>query len=157
MASKIELYRELLEIEPNSKVFFPLARQLAEDGRMDEAVALLTRGIGQHPDYLEAKFLLLDILTRQGRDREAQAVFTEVGELLARYPSIWLLWSRTAAAKDRDPSLAMIAFTGCRLAAAGLFHDLTLDAVPRGRKVPWDYRGRPCSSPASVDRRPDAQ
>jgi len=108
MASKIELYRELLEIEPNSKVFFPLARQLAEDGRMDEAAALLTRGIGQHPDYLEAKFLLLDILTRQGRDREAQAVFTEVGELLARYPSIWLLWSRTAAAKDRDPSLAML-------------------------------------------------
>jgi len=61
-----------------------------------------------------------------------------------------------------EPSLCadnatMIAFTGCRLAAAGLFHDLTLDAVPRGRKVPWDYRGRPCSSPASVDRRPDAQ
>jgi N6-L-threonylcarbamoyladenine synthase len=34
----------------------------------------------------------------------------------------------------------MIAVTGCRLAAAGLWHDLTLDAVPRGRKVPWDYR-----------------
>lgn len=33
----------------------------------------------------------------------------------------------------------MIAVTGCRLAEAGLFHDLSLDAVPRGRKVPWDY------------------
>lgn len=108
MASKIELYREILEIEPNSKVFFPLARQLAEEGHADEAATVLTRGIAQHPEYLEAKFLLLDILTRQGRDREAQAVFTEVGGLLARYPSIWLLWSRAVAAKDRDPSLAML-------------------------------------------------
>lgn len=108
MANKIELYQELLTIEPNSKVFFPLAQQLAEEDRLGEAVVVLTRGIGQHPDYLEAKFLLLDILTRQGRDREAQAVFSEVGELLARYPSIWLLWSRTAAVKDRDSSLAML-------------------------------------------------
>jgi N6-L-threonylcarbamoyladenine synthase len=34
----------------------------------------------------------------------------------------------------------MIAYTGWRLATAGLVHDLSLDAVPRGRKVPWDYR-----------------
>lgn len=108
MASKIELYREILAIEPNSRVFFPLASQLAGEGRLDEAVAILTRGVGQHPDYLEAKFLLIDILTRQGREQEAEAVFTEVGGLLARYPSVWLLWSRTAAAKGRDPSLAML-------------------------------------------------
>lgn len=51
----------------------------------------------------------------------------------------------------------MIAATGCRLAVAGLFHDLSLDAVPRGRKVPWDYRRRPSLAASSVDRRPDAQ
>lgn len=34
----------------------------------------------------------------------------------------------------------MIAVTGWRLATAGLVHDLSLDAVPRGRKVPWDYQ-----------------
>jgi tetratricopeptide (TPR) repeat protein len=108
MASKIELYREVLEIEPNSKAFFPLARQLAEDGRVDEAIEILGRGIGFHPDHLEAKFLLIDILTRQGREGEAEAVFTDVGTLLARYPSVWLLWSRAAAARSRDPSLAML-------------------------------------------------
>jgi tetratricopeptide (TPR) repeat protein len=108
MANKIELYREVLAIEPNSKVFFPLARQLAEEGQVDEAVAALQRGIGFHPDHLEAKFLLIDILTRLGREREAEAVFTDVGALLARYPSVWLLWSRAAAARSRDPSLAML-------------------------------------------------
>ena len=140
MANKIELYREVLEIEPNSKVFFPLARELAEEGHVDAAVAVLQKGIAFHPDHLEAKFLLIDILTRQGREGEAESVFTDVGALLARYPSVWLLWSKAAAARSRDPSLAMIAYTGWRLATAGLVHDLSLDAVPRGRKVPWDYR-----------------
>jgi tetratricopeptide (TPR) repeat protein len=108
MASKIALYREVLEIEPNSKAFFPLARQLAEEGQVDEAIQILARGIGFHPDHLEAKFLLIDILTRHGREGEAETVFTDVGTLLARYPTVWLLWSRAAAARSRDPSLAML-------------------------------------------------
>ena len=108
MASKIELYREILEIEPKSKAFFPLARELAGAEQMDEAVAILHQGLGYHPDYLEAKFLLIDILTRQGREGEAEAVFADVGTLLAHYPSVWLLWSRAAAARSRDPSLAML-------------------------------------------------
>lgn len=108
MANKIELYQEVLEIEPNSKVFFPLARQLAEEGQVDAAVSVLQKGIGFHPDHLEAKFLLIDILTRQGREGEAASVFSDVGALLARYPSVWLLWSRAAAARSRDPSLAML-------------------------------------------------
>ncbi|MHC1710686.1 MAG: tetratricopeptide repeat protein [Solidesulfovibrio sp.] len=108
MVSKIELYREVLEIEPNSKVFFPLARQLSEEGRTDEAAAILTRGIAFHPDHLEAKFLLIEILSRQGKEGEADAVFTDVGSMLARYPSVWLLWSKVAAARSKDPSLAML-------------------------------------------------
>ena len=51
----------------------------------------------------------------------------------------------------------MIAVTGCRLAAAGLVHDLTLDAVPRGRKIPWDYRRLASRGEALVDRRLEAQ
>ncbi|MGE4298609.1 MAG: tRNA (adenosine(37)-N6)-threonylcarbamoyltransferase complex transferase subunit TsaD [Desulfovibrionaceae bacterium] len=54
------------------------------------------------------------------------------------------------AAKNRVPLLlpplelctdngAMIAYAGERLAAAGLFHGLELDAVPRGKPIPWDY------------------
>lgn len=108
MLSKIEIYREVLEIEPNSKVFFPLARSLAEEGRHDEAAAVLSRGIGFHPDHLEAKFLLIELLTRQGKEEQADQVFADVGALLARYPSVWLLWSKTAAARAKDPSLAML-------------------------------------------------
>lgn len=35
---------------------------------------------------------------------------------------------------------AMIAYAGSVLAAEGYCHGLEVDAVPRGRKVPWDYR-----------------
>lgn len=119
MTNKLELYREVLEIEPNSKVFFPLARLLAEAGQDDEAVRTLTRGIGFHPDHLEAKFFLIELLTRLGRTGEADAVFADVGGLLARYPSVWLLWSRTAATRSKDPALAM-------LFLANYFQDQTL-------------------------------
>ena len=36
---------------------------------------------------------------------------------------------------------AMIAYAGWVLAEAGLRHGLDLDAIPRGRAVPWDYQG----------------
>jgi len=35
---------------------------------------------------------------------------------------------------------AMIAYAGEVLATAGLCHGLDLEAVPRGREIPWDYR-----------------
>jgi tetratricopeptide (TPR) repeat protein len=130
MLSKIEVYREVLDIEPNSKVFFPLARQLAAEGHHDEAAAVLTRGIGYHPDHLEAKFLLIELLTRQGSEEQADAVFADVGSMLARYPSVWLLWSKHAAARSKDPSLAM-------LFLAHYFQNQTLtwaDVMERGLK-----------------------
>ena len=139
MLSKIELYREVLEIEPNSKVFFPLARQLAEQDHQDEAVAVLTRGIAFHPDHLEAKFLLIELLTRQGREDQAQDVFTDVGSMLSRYPSVWLLWSKTAAARSKDPSLAM-------LFLAHYFQNQTLtwaDVMERGLQSLSQAAGQP--------------
>ena len=48
MTEKIEWYKEVLELEPNSKVFFPLARMLAEEQRFDEAVAVLEHGLERH-------------------------------------------------------------------------------------------------------------
>jgi N6-L-threonylcarbamoyladenine synthase len=61
-----------------------------------------------------------------------------------------------------EPSLCadnatMIAHTGCLLGRAGLRHDLRLDAVPRGRRVPWDYQKGPVIGPGSVDRQASPQ
>ncbi len=107
MIEKIDLYREVLAIEPNSKVFFPLARELAEAGRVDEAIRILESGIGFHPDHLEAKFLLVELFSRQDKEDEAVRIFSGVQESLIRYPSVWRLWSRHAAFASRDPALAL--------------------------------------------------
>ncbi len=54
----------------------------------------------------------------------------------ARAHGLELLLPSSALCTDNG---AMIAHLGERLARAGFFHDQTLDAVPRGRKVPQDY------------------
>ncbi|HIV67199.1 MAG TPA: hypothetical protein H9991_13195, partial [Candidatus Mailhella excrementigallinarum] len=41
---KINWYREVLELEPGSRVFLPFARLLVEQGCSDEAAAVLRRG-----------------------------------------------------------------------------------------------------------------
>ena len=51
---------------------------------------------------------LVSRLLGQGREDEADRVFGDVGSLLARYPSVWLLWSKIAAVRSKDPSLAML-------------------------------------------------
>ncbi|MFP5258555.1 MAG: tRNA (adenosine(37)-N6)-threonylcarbamoyltransferase complex transferase subunit TsaD [Acidobacteriota bacterium] len=51
----------------------------------------------------------------------------------------------------------MIAATGCLLGRAGLFHDLALSPIPRGRRVPWDYHSRAATGAGSVDSRSVAQ
>ncbi len=107
MIDKIELFREVLAIEPNSKAFFPLARALAESGRLDEAVAVLETGIGFHPDHLEAKFLLVELYTGQDREGDAVRVFSGVQDSLVRYPAVWRLWARHAAFSSRDPIVAL--------------------------------------------------
>ena len=40
---KINWYREVLELEPGSRVFLPFARLLVEQGCSDEAAAVLRR------------------------------------------------------------------------------------------------------------------
>lgn len=107
MLTKIDLYREVLAIEPNSKVFFPLAKELAGLDHPEEAVDVLKKGVAFHPDHLEAKFLLVELLTRLERSGEAEEAFAGVGEMLAEYPSVWALWAEKAVFAAKDPSLAL--------------------------------------------------
>jgi len=105
--SKIVFYREVLRDDPASRVFFPLARMLAEDGQTEEAVAILTRAINVHPGHLEARFFLVELLIRLGRDAESETTFGELLPLLSNYPSVWSLWAAKAQGLSRDSSVAM--------------------------------------------------
>lgn len=107
MTSKIELYREVLTLEPASRVFFPLANMLVEEGNAAEAMDVLRRGVAHHPDHLEARFLLVELLTRQNRRDEAREAFEGLSFLFARYPGVLSLWAETGSGVSGDASLAL--------------------------------------------------
>lgn len=110
MKQKIEWYREVLEIEPNSKIFFPLARMLAKDGRGDEAIAVLRQGVGRHPDHVEARLFLVEQLYLAGRAVELHQEITVLSDLFKLYPNFWRAWGERLFEDEetRDAGLAAI-------------------------------------------------
>ncbi len=158
MANKIDLYREVLAIEPNSKVFFTLAGELAASGEPEEAVLVLKKGVTFHPDHVEAKFLLIELLTRLGRAQEAGEVFGDLGGMLAQYPSVWALWAEKADFAAADPALALSFL-------AGYFRDDSLTwatvlrrglAAPGGPDAVSEAEARPAVADAPEKPRPAA-
>ena len=107
MTSKIDFYREVLTDDPNSRVFFPLARMLGEAGQAAEAVDILKRSIVFHPGHLEAKFLMVELLSRLGREEEALQAFEGLSQLLSNYPAVWSLWASKASGLSREAAVAL--------------------------------------------------
>ncbi|SDL62914.1 hypothetical protein SAMN05660337_3440 [Maridesulfovibrio ferrireducens] len=107
MQSKIEWYQEVLALEPSSKVFFPLARLYVEIGNLEKAVTSLRMGLDRHPDYLEARLLLVETLTKLGRDSEAKAAVAPLTRLFSSYPSFWKMWGDSVAEGNTDVAGAM--------------------------------------------------
>jgi tetratricopeptide (TPR) repeat protein len=142
MTSKIDFYREVLADDPNSRVFFPLARMLAEAGETGEAVEVLKRSIGFHPGHVEAKFLLIELLSRLGCESEAASAFEGVAGLLSNYPAVWSLWAAKATGLSPDASIAL------RILAAALGgQDISFSGLlERGLGAP----GKPAATPVSV-------
>lgn len=109
MKQKIDLYREVLEIEPNSKIFFPLARLLAEDGKAEQAVATLKAGLGRHPDHVEARLLLVELCFIHKKGEQVATEIQELGKMFKLYPNFWEAWSNELAQKVelQDAALAL--------------------------------------------------
>ena len=110
MKQKIEWYKEVLEIEPNSKIFFPLARMLSKDGRPDEAIAVLRQGVGRHPDHIEARLFLVELLYSSEKIIELQQEVDALSVLFKKYPGFWRAWGERLFGEDstRDAGLAAI-------------------------------------------------
>lgn len=101
MIEKIEWYREVLEQEPSSRVFFPLAKLLLENGRPEEAIPVLHAGLQQHPDFLEARLFLIQLLYGQGRSEECVSEVAKVTQLFEAYPLFWDAWAHSASGTNR--------------------------------------------------------
>ena len=123
MTEKIEWYREVLELEPNSKVFLPLAKLLVEENGDSQAIDILQRGLDRHPDFLEARLFLIELLYKTGKNDERDAEVKKLGKMFATYagffsfghPPFPMLQRRMRA---RDPVARSHIGQGCGLAAS---------------------------------------
>jgi tetratricopeptide (TPR) repeat protein len=102
MNKKIEWYQEVLSLEPGSRIFFALAKLFVENGSPEDAVITLKRGLDRHPDYLEARMLLVELLTELGREDEVHDQLERVTNSLRDYPAFWRGWARSLPPEQRD-------------------------------------------------------
>lgn len=107
MNEKIDWYQEVLELEPGSKVFFPLAKLLAETGRFDEAVSTLSHGLDRHPEFFEARLYLVDLLYNAGHLEDLRPHIEKLAPLLSRYAGFWQAWSAMPPENLGDGSVAL--------------------------------------------------
>lgn len=113
MTEKIEWYKEVLELEPNSKVFLPLAHLYASRNEIDEAVAALEHGLRRHPEHMEARLFLIELLYKAGRQDECTVHVQEMSRLFSSYAHFWQAWAvclRTAGdAPEMSAALRLMA------------------------------------------------
>lgn len=109
MNDTLQLFDELLEHDPGSKIFFPLARLYRKQGHTKRAIEIVQRGIEHHPDYLEAQLYLIELLSELGdeaaAENKAQAIFSK----LLSYEKFWVCL-RSHFAKSSHADLALASF-----------------------------------------------
>ena len=109
MKAKIDWYKEVLELEPGSKVFFPLARLLAEHGQLQDALSTLRLGLERYPEFIEARLYLVELLYRNGQVAHCEPQLDHLTSLFSKYPGFWEAWGICAADTEtkRDLSLTL--------------------------------------------------
>lgn len=101
--AKLDWYKEVLSLEPNSKLFLPLARLLAELGTedknadlMNEAFAVLRHGLDIQPEFMEARLFLIELLNSCGCKAQCGAEVARLASLFLSYPDFWDAWREYA-------------------------------------------------------------
>lgn len=102
MQQKIEWFQEVLSLEPGSRVFFPLAKLFVQVGDRENAVVTLTTGLERHPEYLEARILLVQVLSDLERTEEALEHASRIVDALSAYPAFWKIWAQGQSDEKRD-------------------------------------------------------
>lgn len=106
MTEKIEWYKEVLELEPNSKVFLPLAHLYASRNEIDEAVAALEHGLSRHPEHMEARLFLIELLYKAGRQADCTVHVQEMSRLFSSYAHFWQAWAVCLRTAGESPEMS---------------------------------------------------
>ncbi len=111
-AERLKWYQEVLSLDPDSRIFLPYSRLVAKSGHLDTAIDILKKGLAKHPEFLEAKLDLLDLLEGSGQSSAAMAEAAELIGQLSSHPAFWEIWSRMPGIRT-DISAMLIFFASC--------------------------------------------
>ena len=148
MKEKIEWYKEVLELEPSSKVFFPLARMLAEEGDHASAIQVLRKGLARHEEFLEARLFLIELLYKNGDQEECDREVDRLSSTLSSYAGFWEAWAACLSKIDSQADTATILrFLGANFICGQLsIHDVLnrgLSTILKERKIGGTRSGLP--------------
>lgn len=79
---EIEKLKARVERDSGSKLFLPLAEEYRKSGMLDEAIAVILRGLEQQPDYVSARVALGRLYLEKEMAEEAKAEFEKVVEII---------------------------------------------------------------------------
>jgi len=109
MTDTLHLFDELLEHDPGSKIFFPLARLYRKQGHTGRAIEIVRKGVEHHPDYLEAQLYLIELLFEIGDVEAAEGKAVAIFSKLLTYEKFWISL-RSHFAKTQHADLALASF-----------------------------------------------
>jgi tetratricopeptide (TPR) repeat protein len=95
-ADSIQTYREMLRLDPGSRVFVLLAEELSAAGEWEQVAEICGHGLKHHPDNLRAKVLLGWALMEMGEADESERVLNETVEDVRKNAIIFKLLSEFA-------------------------------------------------------------
>ena len=102
MEEKIQWYQEVLQLEPNSKLFFPLALLLSEANRIPEALQVLQNGLARHDEYLEARLFYIELLYKSGQNAAIAPELQKLQDLFSHYAGFWQAWAAFIASNGNS-------------------------------------------------------
>jgi len=123
-AEKLHLYREMLKLDPKSRVYTLLAEELCDAGEWEEAAEVCRKGLRFHPDHFRSRVLLGWALMELGEVNESGRVLTDLYDEIRKNGVIFKLLSEVATFsgdEDRAGELSRIydAFRGCECIPSG--------------------------------------
>ncbi|MGE4552333.1 MAG: tetratricopeptide repeat protein [Desulfovibrionaceae bacterium] len=156
MQAKIEWFQEVLSLEPGSKVFFPLAKLFVEIGERENAVTTLKQGLARHPDHLEARLLLVDLLVRLGRPAEARDQLGAITEPLVAFPGFWRLWAQKLLSDNKELAVFLMLVASNLTGKEVRWTDVVLEGLNSlSERLVGQPEPEPAAEPAAAESAPE--
>ncbi|MGC8493214.1 MAG: tetratricopeptide repeat protein [Syntrophobacteraceae bacterium] len=108
-ADSIKKYKEILELDPSSRVFARLAEELGAAGEWEEAAEVCRKGLLLHPEHLVARMLFGRALLEIGDVEESERVLAGAVEEIEKNSIIFKLLAELDAMSGKEESGARYA------------------------------------------------